>query len=230
MTNLTQFTIGSDVACGDDVCGKLERVIVEPTDRVLTHLVVEPKHGRGGGHLVPVGLVDVPVTQGLYDLGEIQLTCTLAEFERLDPAEDTKLAGGGSQEWRYEQGQIAAHHDGLGLRGGFGIGPGGLGNASVFEPGSGFVTNDRVPTGEVQFSGGQHVEAVDGAIGRVHGVAMDDLDHHVTHVLLEKGHLWGQKTVAIPIAAVADIEEGIRVNLTKSEVRDLPVVDFEHSL
>ncbi|HEV2635739.1 MAG TPA: PRC-barrel domain-containing protein [Actinocrinis sp.] len=228
MTNLTQFTIGSEVACGDEVCGKLQRVIVDPARLVLTHLVVEPGHGRDG-HLVPVALVDTVMTQDLLFAGHIQLTCTLAEFETLDPAEETQLAGGGAVAWRYEQGQIAAHHDGLGLRGGLGIGPGGLGSAPVVAPGSGFVTSDRIPTGEVQFSGGEHVHAVDGTIGKVNGVAVDEVDHHVTHVLLEKGHLWGQKTVAIPISAVADVEEGIRVTLTKAEVRDLPAVDFAHS-
>ena len=39
-----------------------------------THLVVEPKHGRAKGHLVPINLV-VSTTDG------IALACTTAEFE-----------------------------------------------------------------------------------------------------------------------------------------------------
>lgn len=255
MTNVARFTIGTDVTCGDETCGQLRRVIVEPIDRVLTHLVVEPKrvHGRTigqTGHLVPIGLVDTsadrtasaaggdpdsdpagdPAEGAAQGAGGIRLTCTMAEFEALEAAEETKLAGGGSEEWRYEQDQIAAHHDGLGLRGGIGIGPGGLGSAPLFPSGSGFVTRDQVPPGEVQISGGEHVQAVDGAIGRVHGVAADRVDHHVTHVLLDKGHLWGQRTVAIPIEAIADVDEGVRVNLTKAEVRDLPPIDLGGSL
>ena len=42
---------------------------------------------------------------------------------------------------------------------------------------------------------------VDGPIGRVQGLVVDPTDHHVTHVLLAKGHLWGEKEVAIPIGA-----------------------------
>jgi hypothetical protein len=229
MTNLTRFTVGSEVACGNDVCGKLQRVIVEPLDRVLTHLVVEPRHGRGDGRLVPVGLVDVPLTQQLQNDGEIQLTCTFAEFEAFEPAEDTSLAGGGSEGWRYEQDQMAEHHDGLGLRGGVGVGPGGLGNASLTQTESRFIISDRVPTGEIEISGGEHVKAVDGSIGKIDGVAVDLLDRHVTHVLLSKGHLWGHKTVAIPIGAIANVEEGVQVRLTKAEVRDLPALDVEHS-
>jgi hypothetical protein len=44
----------------------------------------------------------------------------------------------------------------------------------------------------------------------------------VTHILLEEGHLWGRKQVAIPVSAVASIEDGIRLNITKRQVEDLP--------
>jgi len=42
------------------------------------------------------------------------------------------------------------------------------------------------------------------------------------HVLLEEGHLWGRKQVAIPVSAVASIEDGIRLNITKRQIEDLP--------
>jgi hypothetical protein len=75
---------------------------------------------------------------------------------------------------------------------------------------------------------GQHVQATDGGIGRVHGLVIDRATHHVTHVLLQEGHLWGRKDVAIPIGAVAGIEDGeIQLTLTKQEVEDLPAVDVD---
>ena len=40
----------------------------------------------------------------------------------------------------------------------------------------------------------------------------------MTHVLLQEGHLWGRKQVAIPIAAIGSMEGGIRVQLTKQEI------------
>ena len=64
------------------------------------------------------------------------------------------------------------------------------------------VTTDRVPLGEVEVRRGEHVSATDGEIGRVRGLVIDPGDHCVTHVLLDEGHLWGQKRVAIPITAV----------------------------
>ena len=35
------------------------------------------------------------------------------------------------------------------------------------------------------------------------------------------------KRVAIPISAVKDVEDGVRLNLTKDEVRDLPAVEVD---
>ena len=58
-------------------------------------------------------------------------------------------------------------------------------------------------------------------------VAFDPADHHVTHVLLDEGHLWGKKRVAIPIRSVTDVKNGVRLDLAKHEVRDLPPVELD---
>jgi hypothetical protein len=87
------------------------------------------------------------------------------------------------------------------------------------------IVTDTLPAGEIGIRRGQQVHATDGGIGRVHGLITDRATHHVTHVLLEEGHLWGKKEVAIPIGAVKGIEEGIQLTLTKREVQDLPAVD-----
>jgi hypothetical protein len=50
----------------------------------------------------------------------------------------------------------------------------------------------------------------------------------VTHVLLQEGHLWGSKDVAIPIRAVTGVDDGIGLNITKQQVQDLPPVDIDH--
>ena len=60
------------------------------------------------------------------------------------------------------------------------------------------------------------------------GLVIDSDSHHVTHVLLQEGHMWGRKEVAIPISAVTGVDDGIRLNLTKHQVKDLPAVDVHH--
>ena len=47
-------------------------------------------------------------------------------------------------------------------------------------------------------------------------------------MLLQEGHLWGRKEVAIPISAVSGVDDGIQLNITKREVQDLPPVDIDH--
>ena len=94
-----------------------------------------------------------------------------------------------------------------------------------------FSPLDTLPAGEVGIRRGQQVHATDGGIGRVQGLVIDRATLHVTHVLLQEGHLWGRKQVAIPISAVKEIDDalldGIALTLTKQEVEDLPAVDVD---
>jgi hypothetical protein len=87
------------------------------------------------------------------------------------------------------------------------------------------IIEDVVPLGEDQVRPGDVVHALDGEIGRVRGFLVNTGDDQITHVLLEEGHLWGRKEVAIPVAAVTRLDVGIRLNLTKKQVGDLPPAD-----
>jgi sporulation protein YlmC with PRC-barrel domain len=92
----------------------------------------------------------------------------------------------------------------------------------------GTVVYDKVPLNEVEVRRGEHVHATDGDIGRVQGLVIDPSDHHVTHVLLQEGHLWGRKEVTIPISAVTRVDDGIQLSIPKQQVQDLPPVDVDH--
>ena len=50
----------------------------------------------------------------------------------------------------------------------------------------------------------------------------------MTHVLLQEGHLWGSKEVAIPIGAVTGVDDGIALSLSKHDVQELPPVAIDH--
>ena len=221
MSQTTQFSIGSEVACSDGVCGDLRRVVVDPVARALTHLVVEPRQRLGAGRLVPIDLVESTTDA-------ILLRCTIAEFEALEDAEETQFLPGAGDEWGYgAQNTLALPYYSLGGTDGGPLGPmGPIGSVGVGVDPQAF-THDRVPAGEVEVWRGEHVHATDGAIGRVRGLVVDPRDHHVTHVLLDEGHLWGQKRVAIPISAVTGVEDGVRLNLGKNDVRELPAIDLD---
>lgn len=218
MSEGAEFTIGSSVSSSDGVCGELSRVVVDPVAQTLTHLVVDPKHGNRMGRLVPVDLVESTDDT-------IHLRCTTAEFDELEDAEESQFLPGTAAPWSYGRGQIISWpYYSLGM-GGMGYGGIGLGNMN---PGPQTVTLDRIPVGEVEVRRGEHVHATDGAIGRVQGLVVDPADHHVTHVLLDEGHLWGKKEVAIPIGAVTGITDGVRLSLTKDDVGALPAVEINH--
>jgi len=215
---MAQYAIGAEVTCSNGACGDLRCVVIDPVARVLTHLVVEPKHRQGMGRLVPIDLVDATAQ-------EIRLRCTRAEFDALENAEETHFLPEAGEQMGYGAGQAVAWPY-YGLGGGMGgIGMGGMGMATTPQ----VMIDDRVPEGEVEVRRGEHVHASDGNIGRVQGLVIDPKDHHVTHVLLEEGHLWGKKEIAIPIGAVKDVAaDGVRLDLTRDEVRDLPSVDLAH--
>ena len=210
MAETALFTIGAGASCTDGVGGQVTCVIVDPLARAVTHLVVEPKHRHGAARLVPLDLVDATT-------GEIRLRCSLADFENLAPAEETRFLPGTPG---YPGGYDPEHvlilpYYSVGIAEAYG------------DPMT--VTYDAVPLDKVKVRRGDHVQATDGHIGKVQGLVIEPKSHHVTYVLLQEGHLRGRKEVAIPIGAVTGVAaDGIRLNLTKHQVQDLPPVDIRH--
>jgi len=89
-------------------------------------------------------------------------------------------------------------------------------------------TIDIVPPGEVEEHRGDHVHATDGDIGQVHGLRINPDSRQVTDVLVREGPAWARKEVAIPFAQVAGFGDGLRLRMTRQQVRDLPRADIEH--
>ena len=213
MSETAEFDIGSEVACTDGVCGHLSRVVLDPVAREITHLAVEPLDRHSRGRLVPVDSVES--TEG----GIIRLKCTKPQFDVFEYAEDTQLLTHEAEHPDYESEHVVALPY-YGLR----TDSAGFADMPQHRISPRVKLHDRVPLGEVAVRRGEHVHATDGQIGRVKGLVIDPDDHHVTHFLLDEGHLWGKKTVAIPIGAVTHVEDGVRLSLTKDQVRDLPPV------
>ena len=227
MATGTEFTIGAEARCSDGDCGDISRVVVDPVARSITHLVVQPKHETLGARLVPLDLVDT-------SKGDVRIRCTLAEFEKLDTAVDAEFLPGVNGFAGFGPGHVLLHpYYRIGF--GAGLGIGGLGSAdSALGMGSAgaknisqLVTHDALPAGEIGVRRGQRVYATDGLTGKIQGFVMDPWSHRVTHVLLQEGHPWGSKEVGIPADAVVGVNDGIRLNISKDQVRDLPAVDID---
>ena len=91
------------------------------------------------------------------------------------------------------------------------------------------VTVDVVPSGEVAIRRELTASATDGEIGQVLGLVVEPGGHYVTHVLLQEGHGWGRKEVAVPISSVTKIGTLlVHLSLTRRQVKDLPPADVDH--
>jgi sporulation protein YlmC with PRC-barrel domain len=202
MDGSASFTIGVTARCSDGVCGRVTQVVLDPIDDRVTHVIVEPEHRQGLGRLVPIELAE-PTSD------EIDIKCTLAEFNNLKMAERVRFLAGLDGLKGYEP-------DDLLLWPYFG--------GNITEP----EVVDILPAGEVAIQRGETVHASDGRIGEVEGMVVARSDHRASHIVLKTGHLFGRKDVAIPIGAVKAVsEQGITLSLSKHEVDVLPAVEFD---
>jgi sporulation protein YlmC with PRC-barrel domain len=198
---------------GEEV-GKLGDLVVDPVAKRVTHLVVKPHHSDDTSHLVPIELADSAEQDG----GKIALTCSHAEFEALPAVEEfTYLrldeVKTDDPDWDVGVSDILAlpYYDSTGLAG------------PVEAVGDMGVVWDRVPKGEVELRRSSRVMSADGEyLGDVDGFLVEDGDH-ITHFVLERGHLWGRREVTVPIGSVASVESDVvTLSLSRDEVGALP--------
>ena len=210
-----KLELQSPVRCVDGPFGELAVVVINPTRRRVTHLVVEP-HPDGPARFVPIGLVareDGRTTT-------VSLQCTVEEARLLPHVREfVHLRLGESladdPDWDVGIENVLAFPY---YRGYAGFGPEPL----DFEQ-SLSMTYDRVPKGEVEIRRASEVVSSDGRrLGHVDGFLVGG-DDQITHLVLERGHLWGRRDVVIPIGSVSRVvTDSVALRLTKDEVGALP--------
>jgi hypothetical protein len=214
MARKMPFRIGADASCSDGPCGQVSRIILNPVAREVTHLVVDQKHRNGRARFVPVDLVDAAA-------GQLRLRCTLAEFQALQPAQETEVVPDLDPTGRPDVrrgGSFLPVSPAVWL----------MSNRrdADRQQAPQEVTVDSVPSGEVDIRRELTVCATDGEMGQVQGVVVEPGGRYITHVLLQAGHRWGGQEVAVPIGAVVKFGTLlIRLSLSKHQVKELPSVD-----
>ena len=196
----TQLLIGVEARCADGACGRVRAAVVDPVDNRLMELAVKPD-GLHGGHLVPPELIASVGT-------EVVLRCTKAEFVRLEPAEET--AEPHTASWPYtgdERGRFPAGLEAVERDTGYG-------NRTTIR--------DRIPEGGVEVRRGELVYATDGEVGRIRGLSIRLPDAHLVHLLLDGGRWFARKAIAVPVGSATSFGDGIRLDLTREQVRALP--------
>jgi sporulation protein YlmC with PRC-barrel domain len=216
-----RLELGSPVNCTDGPFGELADIVIDPTSRRVTHLVVAPDGDHGKAKLVPIELASAEGGSPA-----INLDCSSEEAGRLDPVEESAyLRLGDSPElepgWEIGVESVLSHPYygyGSGVGMGYEVAPG------DYDPHVS-VTYDRIPKGEVEIRRASEVTSSDGhGLGKVDGFLVGE-DDAITHFVLERGHLWGKREVTVPISAVANVyTDAVSLSLTKDEVGDLPSV------
>jgi len=216
-----RLELGSPVNCTDGPFGELADVVIDPTKRRVTHLVIAPHGDHGKARLVPIELASEPDESAGISLG-----CSLEEAGKLEHVEEyayIRLGESPDLEPGWDIGiesVLAQPYYGYGYGAGIGYEPA----PAEYDPHVS-VTYDRVPKGEVEVRRASEVNSSDGhRLGKVDGFLVDD-DDAITHFVLERGHLWGRKEVTIPINAVASVHtDAVSLTLSKDEVGELPSV------
>lgn len=206
------LVLGDEAVCSDGYRGQVRAVVLDPAAGTVTHLAVEPEGRSGLARLVPLDLVDAAS-------GGIRLRCAEAEFRGLEAAEETLAEF------------IPGYQAPVQL-----LPPGWRGAGGPVAQGGAFPripekeTIDIVPPEEVEERRGGHVRAIDGDIGQVRAIRIDPASRQVTHVLVREGHVLARRDVAVPFSSVAGFDDdGIRLSITRQQVRDLPSADADPS-
>jgi sporulation protein YlmC with PRC-barrel domain len=210
-----RLELGTPVRCTDATFGELADVVIDPISRRITHLVVRPRHEEGEARLVPVELA-----RGGHDGSEVLLDCAVDEVTKLEPVHEFAYLRLGESPVEDPDWDVGVE-DVLALPY-YEADP--LGPSPIFDTNVG-MAYDRVPKGEVEIRRASAVASMDGHdLGQVDGFVVD-AEGQITHLILERGHLWGKREVTIPIGAVATVEtDAVTLSLSKDEVGSLPSV------
>jgi sporulation protein YlmC with PRC-barrel domain len=207
-----RLDLGSPVHCSDGRFGELADVVVDPTTRRVRYLVVQPRHASAPARLVPVELV-----RAADEAGEpIALDGSIAEIGRLESVRESAYLRLGEfpvedPDWDVGVEDVLAlpYYSGLDV----------AGSEAVLYDDHVQWNYDRIPKGEVEIRRASPVTSSDEHhLGHVDGFVVDKEDH-ISHLVLEHGHLWGKREVVIPIGAVASVRtDSVVLSLSKDEV------------
>lgn len=224
-----QLKVGMPAQATDGPCGEVADIVIDPGAGRVTHLVVQPHHHHDRARLIPIEQVV------LNEADHVVLSWSTEQVQAAPVVEVTdfipldrwpSLAG----DWDLGATQVLAwpyypyNGVGLGRTGypyGYGWGHGWNGPAQVT------MTYDRVPEGTVEVRRASQVLSSDGhVVGHVDGFLVDP-DARITHLLLERGHLWGHREVTIPIVDIDHAEsDTVQLRVTRHVVGEYPSVPF----
>jgi sporulation protein YlmC with PRC-barrel domain len=186
--------LNADVKCADGTNGRSVCIIINPVHQEVTHLVVETKGLLGTKYMVPIELISDSTAH------HIQLRCTLHDLNEMAPFIRAQFIG--PEDDAYQDYYLALALDREGENGLYWP-------YAVHGDFGAYVGIEQIPHDELGIHRGAHVESTDGRIGRVDEFLINPENNHISHLVMRKGHLWGQKDVTIPVSDIKRIEEDV---------------------
>ncbi len=212
------------VSCVDGAFGELADVVINPSSRRVTHVVVQPHERWERARLMPIEAVqrgDVP--------GGISLTCTIDTVTGSEPILESAYMRSGEFVKPGSDWDVGVQ-DAYPVSDGGSLGPEilGAGVAMEYDPHVG-VNYHRIPKGHVEIRRASAVTSADGhRLGHVAGFVIDD-DNAITGLVLQHGHLWGKRMVAIPGPAIERVNtDELVLTLSADEVGELKPLPGHH--
>ena len=224
-----RLDLGSPVHCSDGKFGELADIVIDPTTRRVTHLVVQPHNRHDLARLVAIDLAQG--RQGSQGDGSqgISLERTVAEINQLEPLLKSAYLRLGEfpvedPEWEIGIEEVfALPYYGSLATGGLesGMGP------ADYDPHL-TLSYDRIPKDKVEIRRESAVTSADGdSLGHVDGFVVDDQEQ-IAHLVLRHGHLWGKREIAIPIGAVARFDnDEVMLSLSTDQVGALKPISVQ---
>jgi sporulation protein YlmC with PRC-barrel domain len=206
-----KLELGTSIRCTDGAAPELVDVVIDSGSSRVTHLVIRPAEHAEDARLVPISLANRVEGDGET---EISLNCSAADLERFDPVHQYEVLHAGERpnedpKWDVGVEDIVVSPN---------YAPSAFGDYVGALDSDVTISYDRVPKGEIELRHASSVYSADGHhLGSVDGVVVDDGDR-LTHLLLERGHLWWKREIALPAEVIAKFESDmLTLGVTKRE-------------
>lgn len=204
-----QLRLGEPVSALDGPFGELADIVIDPHSRVVTHVVIEPRHHHYQARLVPIGLVSADGDRIQVDLDSdrLRLLERVVDIDYLRMTDPITVDGN----WDIGTEDVLAM-------------PYSWGSTAMtsYDDSAAMIQWDRVPKGECEVRRSSAV-LVDGGqcIGHVAGFVADG--DHLTGVVVERGHPGLAHHTLVPMGSVARVSnDHVALDMDAATFKALP--------
>jgi len=203
--------LGSTVRCSDGAVRELADIVVDGPGKRVTHIVVQPKRQHEDARLVSLELVGEDANGG------VSLFCTAETLDGLERVREYAYLPAGQQPEENPQWDVGVE-DVLVVPS---VEPLDMAEPEL-DPNVNLMY-DRVPKGEVELRATSSVYSKDEhRVGSLNGVVIGQ-DGAITELTLQRGHLWWQRELSVPVEAIASLENDVAtLAVEKSELKRFP--------